>query len=125
MLDRQLGHRKILGIASAQSCPLLVRGGGDQTVSLKKRDASSTEVASPAARLPCHDGVDRQHDEAAEQASRRLGLCVPESPDDLLDVDRGCGRDITAEAQGLDATDGGSTAEIIDQHRRIEDNQHD
>ena len=103
---------------------MTVRSGSDQAIGLEESDAELTEPATPGTRLPCHGFVDGQYHQAAEQTARRVDLGLAQPTNDFLDVDRGRCRQIALRLQCSDTIDSWPSAEIVDEHGRIEKDQH-
>jgi hypothetical protein len=74
--------------------------------------------------VPRRGLIDGQHHETEEEASSRVDLGLPQASYDLLDVDRGGRSHVAAEVDGPDPIDGGPAAEVVDQHRGIENDEH-
>src|SRR5215207_8311966 len=120
MLDRELGHRKVLGITGDE--PRADSDGGcrDQAVRLAQRDASRGELAAPVPGALGLRASDRSEPEAVEQPTYWCLLACAQATGNLLDVDRAnVGDVLAAGAQASDAMCCTTSAERIDQDRRV------
>jgi len=117
MLDDELVHREVRGIAGHQCRVVRPGRSRDEAISLVEGDTAGREGPAPDTCLPSHPCIDRQHNEAGEKCASRVDLSGPQTPDNFLDVDR-CGRrNVVGSPQACDSGNCGPTPEEINQDR--------
>ncbi len=122
VLDLELGHRKMLGIAGGQSCADAEGGRGDQAVGLVERDASPCVVSSPASGAFALTPSEWSEMKPLEKADgRRLVACG--ATQHLLDVHSAYPRRLTFSVQVLHPLAGGPSSQHVDQNCRVEQQQ--
>lgn len=120
MLDFELVHREVLGIAACEPRADANRGSRNQTVGLAEGDPFTCELPTPPARELPLDTAQGRKAHSAEKAPDRVLLVIERSTHDLLDVDRAYPRRrLRARAQMAQTLGGGSAAERVDQHRGV------
>lgn len=122
VLDGDLLHRKVLGIAARQSSPDRLGGGGDQTVRLREGPAASRMVPPPPPRTSSLIRAETSLPKAGEESPGMLLLARAQAPVDLLHVHRADEGSVTLPPEVEDALGGPPAAENIDEHGRVEEN---
>jgi len=98
--------------------------GSNEAVSRPQRDAGGRILPAPFSCLQCGARVDVQHLQAREETPGRLVLTASQSPDYLLDVDRGGRSNVTSSVECFDPPDHGAAPQVVDEHRGVEDVEH-
>ncbi len=119
-----LNHREVLRISGRKESVSLERDGSNEAVRLPQRDAEGRILPAPFSCLPCGARVDVQHLQPREETPGRLVLAASQSPDDLLDVDRGGRRNVTSSVECFDPRDHGTSPQVVDEHRGVENVEH-
>ncbi len=120
MLDIEPGHGKVLWVPGRQACAHTNRGSGDQAIGLAESDSPPRMISAPT---PRHLRLRASHrcEAHALQETQDDTLLVTEHPaHDLLDIDRTDPRWSSGVTQGSHSISGGTTAQHVDQHGRVE-----
>lgn len=120
VLDVELGHGEVLGVAGRQSSADTDGGGGDQAVGLAEGDSLLCILSAPAS-CPFPLGqVEPSQTHAAQETREHRLLRDSGSAQHLLGVDRADPRGLTGIAQRSHALGGWTTAQHIDQDGCVE-----
>lgn len=120
MRDCELRHGKVGDVGSRKTRPDPDRSGGNQTVCLVQRDTMLGELAPPGPRTDTLGYAERCQAESVEQSADSGLLVGPDSPPDLFNRDRADPRLRTGSPESHETRPCGSSAQRIDEHRRVE-----
>lgn len=124
MLDLDLLHRKVPWIARSENRGEPVRRCRDQAVGLRQCQSTRSEEPPPFTGLPALFPPERSDTETVEEMLGRSELGRTQPSKDLFDIDRGRAGHVSPVEKHSDAIDGGAAAQIVDQHARVQHDEH-
>jgi hypothetical protein len=120
VLDLELTHREVSGIARDQSRADTDCRGSDQAVGLTKRDAGPREIAAPSSGELTLAATERRNLQAPKKARHHFFLLGPGATQNLLYVHRTYVRQLLALAESSYTLGGRQSSQRVDQNGRIE-----
>jgi len=123
VLDSELGHGKVLGVAGCQAGVDAHGGRGYEAVALAKRYAPLCIVTAPTSRALTLPPPERSEMKPLEKADRRRLVACGRAAQDLLDIHSAYPWRLTFSVQVSHPLTGGPSSQYVDQNCRIEQQQ--
>jgi hypothetical protein len=120
VLNVELRHREVLWVPGREPYSHTNSGGGYQAIGLTEGYSPPRMVSAPTTRHLTLRTPHRCQTHALQEAQNDFLLVMEHPPHNLLDVDRTDPRGSRGVAQGSNSIGGGTAAQHIDQHRRVE-----